>query len=236
MTEPGKARVLYVIVCGAGPASEIGRLVELAQQRAWDVQVIATPAALEFIDVPDLQAQTGRPVRSRYRTPGQPRSPKADAIIVAPATYNTVNKWAAGISDTYALGILAEAPGLHIPTVLLPFVNTALAGRNAFRRSVDDLRRASLVEAQHLTAATVEVADDRAEALLRRDHFHCHHRLEQLRCLHGQRGEMTGEPLLVAPRDGGHQRRASCTESDGRPGRQPTRTASCLRASSEVIS
>lgn len=141
MTEPGKARVLYVIVCGAGPASEIGRLVELAQQRAWDVQVIATPAALEFIDVPDLQAQTGRPVRSRYRTPGQPRSPKADAIIVAPATYNTVNKWAAGISDTYALGILAEAPGLHIPTVLLPFVNTALAGRNAFRRSVDDLRR-----------------------------------------------------------------------------------------------
>jgi hypothetical protein len=36
------------------------------------------------------------------------------------------------------------------------------------------------IEAQHLTAATVEVADDRAEALLRRDHFHGHHRLEQL--------------------------------------------------------
>jgi phosphopantothenoylcysteine synthetase/decarboxylase len=136
----GTGRVLYVIVCGAGPASEVGRLVELAQQRAWDVQVIATPAALEFINVPDLEAQTGRPVRSRYRTPGQPRSPKADTIIVAPATYNTVNKWAAGISDTYALGILAEAPGLHIPTVALPFVNSALAGRNAFGRSVEDLR------------------------------------------------------------------------------------------------
>lgn len=141
MTEPGKARILYVIVCGAGPASEVGRLVELAQQRAWDVQVIATSAALEFINVPDLEAQTSRPVRSRYRAPGQSRSPKASAIIVAPATYNTLNKWAVGISDTYALGILAEAPGLQIPTVVLPFVNSALAGRDAFGRSVDDLRR-----------------------------------------------------------------------------------------------
>jgi hypothetical protein len=41
---------------------------------------------------------------------GEPRSPKADAIIVAPATYNTISKWAAGVSDTYALGILAEGP------------------------------------------------------------------------------------------------------------------------------
>jgi hypothetical protein len=34
--------------------------------------------------------------------------PPADAIAVAPATYNTINKWAAGISDTLALGILCE--------------------------------------------------------------------------------------------------------------------------------
>jgi phosphopantothenoylcysteine synthetase/decarboxylase len=140
VTEASKARVLYAIVCGAGPAAEVGQLVSLAQQRDWDVQVIATPAALDFIDVPSLEAQTGRPVRSQYRKPGQPRSPKADAIIVAPATYNTINKWAAGTSDTYALGVLAETPGMGIPTVVLPFVNTALAERRAFRRSVDELR------------------------------------------------------------------------------------------------
>lgn len=140
MTEARKRRVLYVIVCGAGPASEVGRLVGLAQQRGWDVQIIATPASLDFVDAAALEAQTGRPVRSRYRKPGEPRSPKADAIIVAPATYNTINKWAAGISDTYALGVLAESSGLGIPTVVLPFVNTALANRLVFRRSVDELR------------------------------------------------------------------------------------------------
>jgi phosphopantothenoylcysteine synthetase/decarboxylase len=139
VSEMREARVLYVIVCGAGPASEVGQLVELAQQRGWGVQLIATPAALDFIDVPSLAAQTGRPIRSQYRRPEEPRSPKADAIIVAPATYNTINKWAAGISDTYALGLLAEAPGLGVPTVVLPFVNSALAGRRAFLRSVDEL-------------------------------------------------------------------------------------------------
>jgi phosphopantothenoylcysteine synthetase/decarboxylase len=59
---------------------------------------------------------------------------------VAPATYNTINKWAHGISDTYALGVLAEAPGLGTPIVVLPFVNTALAGRHAFKHSVSTLR------------------------------------------------------------------------------------------------
>ena len=140
MTQPGKGRVLYVIVCGAGPAGEVGRLVELAQDRGWTVQVIATPSALAFIDVPKLEAQTGRPVRSEYRSPGEPKSPRADAIIIAPATYNTINKWANGISDTYALGILAETTGLAIPTVVLPFVNTALASRPPFQRSIQALR------------------------------------------------------------------------------------------------
>jgi hypothetical protein len=62
--------------------------------------------------------------------------PHADAIVVAPATYNTINKWALGISDTYALGILAEAPGLRIPVVVLPIVNAALAANPSFHRIV----------------------------------------------------------------------------------------------------
>jgi phosphopantothenoylcysteine synthetase/decarboxylase len=140
VTRPGEDRVLYVIVCGAGPAGEVGQLVELAHDEGWTVQIIATPAALAFMDVPKVEAQTGRPVRSEYRSPGDARSPRADAIIVAPATYNTINKWADGISDTYALGILAEAPGLAIPVVVLPFVNSALAGRAPFKKSVNALR------------------------------------------------------------------------------------------------
>jgi phosphopantothenoylcysteine synthetase/decarboxylase len=60
---------------------------------------------------------------------------------VAPAAYNTINKWAAGISDTYALGVLAEATGMGVPIVVVPFVNSALASREAFGENVARLRR-----------------------------------------------------------------------------------------------
>ncbi|GAA1022223.1 flavoprotein [Acrocarpospora pleiomorpha] len=133
-------KVLYLIVCAAGPAADVCRLVTLAQAEGWVVQIVATPSALDFIDVPALEQQTGRPVRSRYRKPDEPKPARADAIIVAPATYNTINKFARGIADTYALGLLAEAPGLGIPVVVLPFVQTALATRIPFLRAVSDLR------------------------------------------------------------------------------------------------
>ncbi len=132
--------VLYVIVCAAGAAVGVGGLVTMALDDGWAVQVVATPSALDFVDVPELERLTGRPVRSRYRRPEEPKPPRADAIIVAPATYNTVNKFAQGIADTYALGLLAEAPGLGIPVVVVPFVNDALASRIPFRRSVETLR------------------------------------------------------------------------------------------------
>ncbi|WP_433509926.1 flavoprotein [Nonomuraea sp. CA-143628] len=136
----GQGKVLYVIVCAAGPAGDVGRLVALAQAEDWTVQVIATPSALDFIDVPALEKQTGCPVRSQYRKPDEPRPPRADAIIVAPATFNTINKFAQGIADTYALGVLSEAPGLGIPVIVLPFVNGALAVRAPFRTAVEVLR------------------------------------------------------------------------------------------------
>lgn len=140
MTSAPGGRVLSVVVCGAGPAAAIGTLITLAHEQGWTVQVIATPAALGFFDRTAIEAQTGNPVKSQYSKPGAPRSQIPDAIVVAPATYNTINKWAQGISDTYALGLLAEITGIDIPIVVLPFVNSALASRAPFRRSVESLR------------------------------------------------------------------------------------------------
>lgn len=135
-------RVLYVVVCGAGPAGEVGTLVDAAHADGWQVHVIATPAGRNFLNVAELEVQTGHQVRSDYRSPGQPRqsAPPADAVIVAPATYNTINKLACGVADNYALGLLAECVGFGVPMVVLPFINTALAGRAPLQSSVASLR------------------------------------------------------------------------------------------------
>ncbi len=99
-TAPHKKPFLYVVVCASGVAPGVGTLITAAQQANWDVGVVATPQGLGFIDATAVEAQTGHPIRSAWRSPGDPRPlPPPDAIAVAPATFNTINKWAAGISD-----------------------------------------------------------------------------------------------------------------------------------------
>ena len=141
MTEHAEQPFLYVVVCAAGIAEDISKLITAAQERNWEVGVIATPQGLGFIDERAVEKQTGRQVRSAWRSPGDPRPfPAPDAVAVAPATFNTVNKWAAGISDTLALGTLCEAYGLGVPIAVLPCVNEALAAHPAYQASVERLR------------------------------------------------------------------------------------------------
>jgi phosphopantothenoylcysteine synthetase/decarboxylase len=138
-------QVLYIIICATPAAREVGKLVALAQNEDWVVCVIATPLALRFVDQPDLEQQTGYPVRSDYKRPGTPDVlPPPTAIIVGGASFNTINKWAAGISDTLALGLLTEGIGLGLPLVALPFLNAAQAKHPAFQRSVKELREAGV--------------------------------------------------------------------------------------------
>jgi phosphopantothenoylcysteine synthetase/decarboxylase len=133
--------VLYVIACGSPAAGHIGALVDLAQRDGWTVCVVTTPDGRKFVDVPRLAAQTGHPVRSAYKNPGDPDVlPDPDAIVVAPATVNTINKWAAGIADTLALGLLVEAYGKGLPIVALPYTNAAMAAHPAFVESLARLR------------------------------------------------------------------------------------------------
>jgi hypothetical protein len=66
MTAADASNVLYVIVCAAGPAGDIGRLADLAQERCWTVQIIATPSALALTSVRLLARARGTPIALRH--------------------------------------------------------------------------------------------------------------------------------------------------------------------------
>lgn len=140
----GSARdrgVLYVLVCAAPRARGVAELVTRAQAAGWTTCVMATPSALPFFDVARIEELTGYPVRSAYKHPDEPDVlPPADAMIACPVTFNTLNKWALGISDTLALGLLTEAIGLGLPLVAGPSLNSAQEQHVSFRRSVAALR------------------------------------------------------------------------------------------------
>jgi Flavoprotein len=136
--------VLYHIICGSSSAPLASECVKQAQAVGWDVCIITTPHGTKFIDRPLLEALTGRPVRSEYKRPEEPDIfPRADAIVVFPATFNTMNKWALGISDTLAVGLLCEYTGLKMPIVAVPCFMTGggLDTHAAFPRSIRMLRR-----------------------------------------------------------------------------------------------
>ena len=135
--------ILYNIVCAASTAALVPKFVKQAQARGWNVCVITTPQGTKFLDIPLVERLTGYPVRSEYKRPEEPDvSPRADAIVVFPATFNTINKWALGISDTLALGILCEYTGLKMPIVTVPCFRTGggLDGHPAFFRSLHMLK------------------------------------------------------------------------------------------------
>jgi hypothetical protein len=57
-----------------------------------------------------LSWATGHPVRSAFRGPDESEfAPRGDAVLVALATFNSINKSAAGISDALALALVNDA-------------------------------------------------------------------------------------------------------------------------------
>lgn len=134
---------MYIISCGTPVAQRLYNLVPLLQSEGWETCVVLTPMATRFVDGEHLRELTGYPVYSEYKRPEDfDGLPRADAVIVFPTTFNTLNKWAAGISDTLALGLLCKLTGLEVPILGIPIVREGggLDTHPAFASSLRSLR------------------------------------------------------------------------------------------------
>ncbi|MFJ8923812.1 flavoprotein [Streptomyces sp. NPDC102415] len=134
---------LYLFGSAAPPVLEVSGVIDQAQGRGWDVCLGLTPTAARWLeaDLPALEELAGHPVRWEYKQPGEPDVwPPADVILFAPATFNTVNEWALGLTSKFVVGVAAEAIGKRIPTVAMPCVNAAYVQHRAFNQSVTELR------------------------------------------------------------------------------------------------
>ncbi len=138
---------VYVIACGAPPAAHLAELITLLRTTwpAWQVYITATPQGMQFIDRAALDPLSNAPIRSAYKTPGTPDLfPKPDQIVVVPLSFNTLNKWALGIADTLAAGILCEALGAGTPTIAVPCFKRALYQHPAVSGHLRTLRDAGV--------------------------------------------------------------------------------------------
>ncbi|GAA0944559.1 flavoprotein [Kribbella koreensis] len=135
-------RTLYIVTCGAPLAARVADGVSAARSRGWNPYVIPTDAALPWLESQDL---ADVPILTGNRKPTEAkRAPKADAIVVVPATFNTLNAWANGNANTYPLTTLCAALGSRTRTVAVPFAKTDLAGHPAWLASLAVLRYAGV--------------------------------------------------------------------------------------------
>src|SRR5262245_31382411 len=141
-----RGNVLYLIICAAPPARRSVDCAEMLRSRGWDVCAISTPSALAWVDTDRLAKVTGHPVRTDIREPDDPEfAPRGDALLVAPTSFNTINKCAAGINDNLAPGLINEALGSpSVPVALVPWVNGSLNEHPAYRPSLHRLRSADV--------------------------------------------------------------------------------------------
>lgn len=140
-------RVLYLVGCAAPPLQYIDRPIQDAQAAGWEVCLGLTSTAAEWVAdrVPAIEELTGHPVRSAQRRPGEVSPwPTQSVTVVAPATLNTVNAAALGLTPDWATGHMVEAIGKRWPLVVMPCVNSAYATHPQFDRSVETLRGAGV--------------------------------------------------------------------------------------------
>lgn len=113
-------------------------------QRGHQVRTVATTSALKFIGSATLEGLTGQPVVSDLFAGGQAMehinlTRWADAVVVCPATANTINRLAAGLGDDL-VGALFLAHDRTKPWLVAPAMNPAMWSHPATVGAVEKLR------------------------------------------------------------------------------------------------
>jgi phosphopantothenoylcysteine decarboxylase / phosphopantothenate---cysteine ligase len=133
--------VLTGSVAGYKACDAISRLVQLGHR----VRTVATESALRFVGAATLEGLTGERVLGDLFQPGAALehiqlTRWADAVVVCPATANTLNRFAAGLADDFA-GALFLAHDRSKPFLVAPAMNPAMWRHPATAEAVDKLGR-----------------------------------------------------------------------------------------------
>ncbi|HUX88619.1 MAG TPA: flavoprotein [Chloroflexota bacterium] len=154
---------LYLIVSGAATARRVPRLLPRLCALVPRIVTVLTPNAQRVVSPRELAlVAEHRIVESYFDTAILPR-PAHGVTLVAPCSFNTLNKLAQGIADNLALSIVAEAIGRRTPVVVAVSTNPPLWAHPRAHESAETLRRWGCQVLDPVTQAdTLTLASDEA--------------------------------------------------------------------------
>lgn len=136
---------LALVVTGAPLAARTTEVARSLQAAGWQVTVVVTESSRPWLDEAGIRQVVAQPLRTGHRAPDEPKPARPAAVVVCPATFNTVNKLAAGVADTYPMSLLCESLGSGIPVVMVPMVNDLLWGHPGWERRLSLLSDAGVL-------------------------------------------------------------------------------------------
>lgn len=166
-------KAIYLVVSGASAARCVPDLLKSLTQLDLPVYTLLTDSAHNIISPYNLADQQGHQLVSSYFNPALLNGREPGLTLVAPATFNTLNKISQGIADTLAHSLVAEAIGAGWPVIVAPGLNPHLANHPQTVKSVKTLQEwgvtvlESHLEKDLLMMASIEEIIDAVKAALK---------------------------------------------------------------------
>ena len=124
MSEP--PALAYLVITGSVYAFRVPELIAGLSGLGLRVLTLLTPGAYQVMSPRELVRQPGhRLVESYFDDVLLPR-PAPGLVLVAPCTFDTLNKLAQGIADNLPLSLTSEAIGHGGPVIVAPSLNPGL--------------------------------------------------------------------------------------------------------------
>ncbi len=139
-----KGKHIILGISGGIAAYKSVMLLRLLIKAGAEVQVVITPSGKEFITPVTLSALSGKPVVSEFFTAntGEWHSHVdlglwADAMVIAPATANTIAKMANGVADNMLVTTYLSAKA---PVFVAPAMDLDMMAHPSTKRNIERLR------------------------------------------------------------------------------------------------
>lgn len=134
-------KVIYLVVSGASSARCVPDLIQALARFQLPLYTLLTDGARNIISPYNLADQQGHTLVDSYFDPVMLAGREPGLTVVAPATFNTLNKISQGIADSLPHSLVAEAIGAGWPVIVAPSMNLFLANHPQTAASINTLRQ-----------------------------------------------------------------------------------------------
>jgi phosphopantothenoylcysteine decarboxylase/phosphopantothenate--cysteine ligase len=141
-----RGKFIVLCVTGSVAAVQSSEIARLLMRHGAEVVAVFSDAAQEIIHPYLMEWATGNPVITKltgkieHVSLAGEHKEKADLILIAPATANTISKIAMGIDDTPVTSTVTTAFGSGIPLVIVPAMHASMYKHSILNENIEKLK------------------------------------------------------------------------------------------------